>query len=132
VITVADASAVVAALLSEHGGAARERLAVEPELHVPHLADLEVLSALGTLRRGGSLSEDGARQARHNLGLLPLRRYAHAPFASRIWELRDNLTVYDAVYVALAEALGARLLTADARLARAPGARCQIEVLDGG
>ncbi len=129
-ITVADASTVVAALLSEHGGTARARLAAEPELHVPHLVDLEVLSALRTLHRNGSLSEQGARQARHKLGLLPLRRYPHAPFASRIWELRHNLTVYDAVYVALAEALGGRLLTIDARLAHAPGARCEIELLD--
>src|SRR6266540_2647815 len=88
-------------------------------------------AALPTMHRNGSLSERGVRQARHKLGLLPMRRYPHAPFGSRIWELRDNLTVYDAVYVALAEALGARLLTSDARLARAPGARCEIEVLDG-
>lgn len=130
-IKVADASTIVTALLSEHGGTARARLAAESELHVPHLADLEVLSALRTMHRNGSLSEHGVRQARHKLGLLPIRRYPHAPFGSRIWELRDNLTVYDAVYVALAEALGARLLTADARLARAPGVRCEIEVLDG-
>lgn len=130
-IKVADASTIVAALVSEHGGTARERLAAEPELHVPHLADLEVLSALRAMHRNGTLSEHGVRQARHKLRVLPMRRYAHAPFESRIWELRDNLTVYDAVYVALAEALGARLLTSDARLARAPGARCEIEVLDG-
>ena len=130
-IKVADASTIVAALVSERGGAARERLAAEPELHVPHLADLEVLSALRTMHRKGSLSDRGVRQALHKLDLLPIRRYPHAPFGSRIWELRDNLTVYDAVYVALAEALGACLLTSDVRLARAPGARCEIEVLDG-
>ena len=89
-----------------------------------------MLSALRTLHRDGALSERGARQARHKLGLLPLRRYPHTPFTARIWELRDNLTVDDAVYVALAEALGGRLLTTDARLARAPGVRCDIELLD--
>lgn len=130
-IKVVDASTIVTAVVSEHGGTARSRLAAEPELHVPHLADLEVLSALRTMRRAGSLSEHGARQAMEKLELLPVRRYPHAPFRSRIWELRDNLTVYDAVYVALAETLGASLLTADARLARASGTRCQIELLDG-
>jgi predicted nucleic acid-binding protein len=63
--------------------------------------------------------------------LLPLRRYPHGPLLSRIWELRDNLTVYGAAYVALAEALDAPLLTVDARLARAPGVRCQVELLNG-
>ncbi|HEV8649284.1 MAG TPA: type II toxin-antitoxin system VapC family toxin [Actinomycetes bacterium] len=129
--SVADASIVVAALLSEHGGAARTRLAAEPELHVPHLMDLEVLSALRVLHRNGSLSEHGARQARTKLGLLPLRRYPHGSLLSRVWELRDNLTVYGAAYVSLAEALDAPLLTADARLARAPGVRCQVELIAG-
>jgi hypothetical protein len=60
---------------------------------------------------------------------LPATRYPHAPFAPRVWELRGNLTPYDAVYVALAEALDCALVTADARLARAPGIRCAVEVL---
>src|SRR6266542_1950582 len=89
-IKVADASTIVTALLSEHGGTARARLAAEPELHVPHLADLEVLSALRTMHRNGSLSERGVRQARHKLGLLPMRRYPHAPFGSRIWTGRSS------------------------------------------
>lgn len=126
---VADASIVVAAILSERGAAATARLSAEAELHVPHLLDLEVLSAIRGLHRKGLLTGAGAMQARTKLGLLPVRRYAHAPLAARIWELRDNLTVYDAAYVALAEALRASLLTSDAPLANAAGPRCPIELI---
>ena len=64
-----------------------------------------------------------------DLGTLPLRRAPHRPLLARCWELRDNLTIYDAAYIAVAEALGVLLLTADARLAKAPGPTCTIEVL---
>jgi predicted nucleic acid-binding protein len=126
---VADASAVVTAILSDRGGAVATRLAAEDELHAPHLLDLEVLSAIRRLHRTGLLAETGAVQARTKLGLLPVRRYPHGPLAARIWELRDNLTVYDAAYVALAEALDATLVTADGLLAKAPGSRCTIELV---
>ena len=67
-----------------------------------------------------------------DLGTLPLRRTPHRPLLARCWELRGNLTIYDAAYVAVAEALGVALLTGDARLARATGPTCNIEVLPGG
>jgi predicted nucleic acid-binding protein len=60
---------------------------------------------------------------------MPLQRASHRPLLARCWELRDNLSVYDASYVALAEALGASLLTGDQRLAGAAGSRCHVEVL---
>jgi len=126
---VADASAVVAAILSERGAAAATRLSVEDELHAPHLLDLEVFSAIRGLNLKGLLADTAAVQARAKLGLLPVRRYPHGPLAARIWELRDNLTVYDAAYVALAEALEATLVTADAPLAEAAGPRCAIELV---
>lgn len=126
---VADASAVVAAIVSDRGEAAVARLAAQDELHAPHLLDLEVLSAIRRLYRTGLLAETGAVQARTKLGLLPVRRYPHGPLAARIWELRENLTVYDAAYVTLAEALDATLVTADGLLAKAPGSRCTIELV---
>ena len=126
---VADASAIVAAILSDRSEAAATRLSAEDEMHAPHLLDLEVLSAIRRLHRTGLLAETGAVQARTKLGLLPVRRYPHGPLAARIWELRDHLTVYDAAYVALAEALDATLVTADGLLAKAPGSRCAIELV---
>lgn len=77
----------------------------------------------------GWLDESGAQQALDDLAALNLVRAPHLPLMPRIWELRDNLTPYDAAYVALAEALGATLLTADARSTRAPGLRCEVELL---
>jgi predicted nucleic acid-binding protein len=92
------------------------------DLHAPHLIDVEVLSALRRLVAAGTVQPARAAQAVTDLLDLPIERYAHASVASRIWELRDNFSAYDAAYVALAEALsadGATLLTADLRLARA-------------
>ena len=110
------------------GDAARARLARDPALHAPHLVDLEVLSVLRR-QAAGLLDARRAGFALDDLVDLPLVRYPHAGFARRVWELRGNLTPYDAAYVALAEALGCPLVTADARLARAPGTRCDVEVL---
>jgi predicted nucleic acid-binding protein len=77
----------------------------------------------------GALDARRAGLALDDLAALPARRAPHRPLLARCWELRDNLTIYDAAYVALAEAMHATLLTADRRLARAPGPRCPIEVL---
>ena len=77
----------------------------------------------------GRLDARRAELARVDLVELPLHRAPHAPLLARCWELRDNLTVYDATYVALAELLDVVLLTADARLANAPGLRCELDVL---
>lgn len=79
--------------------------------------------------RGGALDLRRAALALTDLVELPLRRAPHRPLLARCWELRENLTVYDATYVALAEVLDAVLLTADERLANSPGPRCEIEVL---
>lgn len=111
------------------GDAARARLARDSVLHAPHLVDLEVLSVLRRQAGAGSLDKRRAGFALQDLVELPLTRYPHTPFARRVWELRGNLTPYDAAYVALAETLGCPLVTADARLARAPGIRCDVEVL---
>jgi predicted nucleic acid-binding protein len=91
--------------------------------------DLEVASALRRLLRAGVIDEDRAKQALADLVVHPLERYPHVALLPRIWELRHNLTAHDAAYGALAEALGAVLVTADARLAGAPGLRCAVELL---
>ena len=95
----------------------------------PHLLDLEVASALWGLVRRGALDAAVAHSALRQLAVLPVTRCDHRPLLPRCWELRHNLTVYDAAYVALAEAIGATLLTSDQRLVQAPGVRCEVELL---
>lgn len=111
-------------------GRLRERMA-EPgqSLHAPHLLDVEVLYVLRRASLQGNLSSERGREALEDLAALRISRYAHSPFAGRIWELRENVSAYDAAYLALAEALEAPLITRDTRLARAPGAQAEIEVL---
>ena len=123
---VLDASAAVQALLND--GQARLLVAAE-SLHAPHLVDAEVLSALRRLVGVGTLNaDDGARcvNAWSRIGLI---RYAAGPLLERIWELRQTISAYDAMYVALAEQLDCALVTADARLSGAPGLRCAVTVL---
>lgn len=107
---------------------ARGRLAGE-RLAAPHLIDVEVVSAWRRLAAAGHLDERRAGLARADLISIAIERVAHAPLPDRCWELRGNLTTYDAAYVALAELIDATLLTADARLAATPGPTCLIEVL---
>lgn len=97
------------------------------ELHVPHIFEIEVVSALRRHTIRGSSSERNA-QLIEDLTTMRLIRYPHAPLLQRIWELRDNITAYDAAYVALAETLVAPLVTLDARLSRAPGIHATIEL----
>lgn len=127
---VVDASVVAVALGDDgpDGDRARARLRGEV-LAAPELIDLEVVSVLRRQSASGQLDERRARLALDDLADLPIERARHVLLLRRCWELRDNLTVYDAAYVALAEALDARLLTADARLAKVPGIRCAVEVL---
>ena len=113
----------------DDGELARGRLAADPHLHAPSLVDLEVLSVLRRQAGAGTLDERRVDLAIRDLIDLPIARYPHLPFVRRSWELRHNLTPYDAVYVALAETLGCTLVTADARLSRAPGVGCPVEVL---
>lgn len=129
---VLDASAVLRALLPGAEADLLARLGSDRDLHAPHLLDLEIVSALRRLNRSRRLSADRARDALTDLSDLNLTRYPHELLLPRIWQVRENLTAYDAAYVALAEALEAPLLTADARLARSSGHRAAIELLAGG
>ena len=109
-------------------GQARERLA-EEDLHVPHLIDSAVTNALRGLVLGHRLDAKLAEQALAGLQRAELTRHPAASLTSKVWQLRTNLSAYDALYVALAERLDCPLLTSDARIARAAGPRCAIEVL---
>ena len=125
---VADASVAVLALLND--GAARASLATE-RVAVPHLIDAELAHALRSRIRREEITEDQGRVALDRWTRLGLRRFAAVGMLGRIWELRENVTAYDATYVALAEALDCPLVTADGRLGRAPGPRCAITVVRG-
>jgi predicted nucleic acid-binding protein len=129
-VIVVDASVLASALGDDgaDGDRARARLTGE-RLAAPQIVDLEVASVWRRAARAGRLDPRRARQALDDLADVPLDRAPHGPLMARIWALRENLTPYDAAYVALAEALGAPLLTADERLARSSGSRCPIEVL---
>lgn len=127
---VVDASIIVTGLADDgpDGDLVRARLRAE-QLIAPHVIDLEVASAWRRLVVAGDLDERRATLALEDLGSLRLERAPHGPLLHRCWELRPNLTMYDAAYVALAEALQLHLLTADRRLAKAPGIRCAVEVI---
>lgn len=127
---VVDASVIVTALADDgpDGERHRARLAGE-RLAAPHLLDVEVLSAWRRRAALGGLDERRMQLARDDLKSLPIRRVPHLSLLERCWELRANLATYDAVYVALAELIGAPLVTLDARLADAPGPTCSIELL---
>lgn len=128
---VVDSSAVLEALAA-HDPAPEliERLADDGDLHAPHLIDTEILHALRRLLRRRQISTERAHDARTDYAELTLVRYPHEPLNDRVWELRENLTAYDATFVALAEALDVPLVTCDTRLAAAPDSRARIEVYD--
>lgn len=127
---VVDASAVVEFLLQTPLGMRVEArlFGVVEDLHAPHLLDVEIVQALRRLVRAGDVLPARADEALDDLAALAIRRHAHFDLLDRAWELRDNLTAYDAMYVALAEALDAPLVTCDARLSTAPSHAAQIEV----
>lgn len=127
---VVDASVLAVALAddSSAGDQVRARLHGE-ELGAPELVDLEVTSVLRRVARSGGIDDRRARLALTDLRALPLLRAPHLPLLERCWELRENLTVYDAAYVALAESLEVALLTGDRKLAAASGPRCAVEIL---
>ena len=127
---VIDASVVIEILLGTPHGRR-----FESELHeratswnVPHLLDSETLQVLRSLVRARQLNPDRAAVAVQDLGHLDLVRHAHADLSSRVWELRHNLTAYDATYLALAEALDATLVTGDRGFTRVPDRRAPVEV----
>lgn len=123
---VVDASAALSALLND--GPARAALSTEP-LHVPHLVDSEVASGLRRRTLAGQLDASAARDALSTWQRLGMTRYPVVGLLDRVWELRANVSAYDATYVALAEQLRCALLTADHRLARAPGIICPVTTI---
>ena len=129
---VVDASVLATALGDDNddGRRARARLSGE-RLSAPELIDLEVVSVFRRLCAADQLDQARADQALADLDALRLDRVLHRPLLRRCWELRHNVTVYDAAYIALAEIVDAPLVTADRRLASAPGATCVFEVLAG-
>ena len=128
---VVDASAILEWLLQTPLGARVEvRLFRDgDELHAPHLLDVEIVQGLRRLVRTGEVSALRAAEAIADLTDFDVHRHAHSDLLARAWKLRDNITAYDAMYVALAEAIDAPIVTCDAPLARAPGHRARIEVI---
>lgn len=130
IVIVVDASVLVTALADDgqDGDQARTRLAGQ-RLAAPQIVDLEVASVLRRLTRTGQVPQRRAALAITDLIDLPIERAPHLPLLRRCWELKANVTVYDAAYIALAEALGVLFLTSDAKLARAAGTQCPIELI---
>ena len=128
---VVDASALLEVLLNTPAGARiGDRLSGTGEtLHTPHLLDLEVAQVLRRYAASGEMDPRRGQQALEDLADVPLVRYPHDLLLSRIWELRHNLTAYDAAYVALAEALAAPLVTRDAALASPSAHRARVELM---
>jgi predicted nucleic acid-binding protein len=130
-LIVVDASALIEVLL---GTSAASRLAERffadgETLHAPHLLDVEVAQVLRRYALAGMVDADRGAEAIEDLVDFPIARYPHQPFLSRIWDLRHNVTAYDAAYLALAEALAAPLVTRDAKLTSATGHQARIELI---
>lgn len=129
---VLDASVAIEWLLQTPNGArVSARLIREPSetLHAPQLVYLEVTQALRRLVAQGNTTASRAEEAIADMLALRVSIHPHRPYLRRIWQLRDNLTAYDAAYIALAESLDAVLLTCDSRLANAPGHYAKIELV---
>jgi predicted nucleic acid-binding protein len=130
-VIVVDASALLEALLQTPAAAAVEARLFDDglSLHAPHLIDLEVTQVLRRYAVTGQIEPARCQDALDDLQDFSLHRYQHDVLLPRVWALRHNLTAYDAVYIALAEALGATLLTRDRRLAAAPGHHARIDLV---
>jgi predicted nucleic acid-binding protein len=130
-VIVVDASALIEALLRTPAASTLERRLLNSgeTLHAPHLIDVEVAQVVRRYAANGDIDGERGGAALADLSDFPLRRYPHDFLLPRVWDLRNNLTAYDAVYVALAEALDAPLLTRDRRLAAAAGHRARIELV---
>jgi predicted nucleic acid-binding protein len=126
---VIDASALLEALLRTPAATAVERRLFDPQetLHAPHLVDIEVAQVIRCYAANGELDSERGRLVLADLADFPLFRYPHDFLLPRVWDLRNNLMAYDAVYVALAEALEAPLLTRDRRLAATTGHHAKVE-----
>lgn len=130
-LIVLDASAAIDLLV---GIGAHERIRERivrrgEDLHAPYLLDVEIVSGLRRLERDGRVTRERAAEALEDLRDLAVRRYPHLGLIERVWQLRHNVTTADAVYIALAEALDAPLITADGRLARAPAHAARVELI---
>jgi len=129
-VIVIDASAMIEALLrTSKAKAVDERLFGARTRHAPHLIDVEVAQVVRRLADRREIGADRGQAALQNLAVFPLIRHPHDVLLGRIWALRQNLTAYDAAYVALAEALGAALLTCDRRLAKAARRVVRVELI---
>jgi predicted nucleic acid-binding protein len=130
-VIVVDASVLLELLLQTQAAARVERWLFDPQhtLHAPHLIDVEVAQVVRRYVAIGDIDHARGRAAVMDLADLRLSRYPHDFLLPRVWELRSNLTAYDAVYVALAEVLDAPLLTRDRRIATAAGHRVRIELV---
>jgi predicted nucleic acid-binding protein len=128
---VLDASAALELLLraGRHPALVERVLRSGETVAAPHLLDLEVTQVLRRFVMAGELTEVRAREAIEDLRAMGIAKYPHTEFLERVWQLRANCTAYDAVYIALAEVLGAALITCDARLADVPGTRVGVEVI---
>ena len=128
---VADASAVIEVILNSAAGEDIAARLLDPTetIAAPSLVDVEVLQVLRRYNLSGDLDAERGEQAVEDFLALPIVRYPHELLVPRIWELRHNLTAYDAAYVALAEALDATLLTRDAHMAGAAGHEAQVELV---
>lgn len=128
---VIDASALLEALLRMPAAKAMEGRLFDRRktLHAPHLLDIEVAQVIRRYAASGEISSERGRIALADLADFPIRRYPHDFLLPRVWDLRHNLTAYDAAYIALAEALDAPLLTRDQRLAAAPGHYARVELV---
>jgi predicted nucleic acid-binding protein len=130
-VIVADASAVIDLLLGGDAAAPIAARLLDPAetVHVPHLLDVEVAQVLRRYALSGELDAERGERAIADLADFPFQRYPHTSLLERAWELRHSLSAYDAVYVALAEALEATLVTRDGRLARARAHSARIELI---
>jgi predicted nucleic acid-binding protein len=130
-VIVVDASALLEFLLQTPLGTRVEARLFrdEDELDAPHLVDVEVVQGLRRLVRTGDVSPGRAEEAIADLTDLDVHRHPHLDLLGRVWTLGDNISAYDAMCVALAEAIEAPILTCDGPLAKAPGHRARIEVV---
>jgi predicted nucleic acid-binding protein len=130
-LIVVDASALVEVLLRTPASAAVESHLFAPgqTLHAPHLLDIEVARVIRKYAARGEINDERGRMALGDLGAFFMQRSPHDFLLPRVWSLRNNVTAYDAVYIALAEALDAMLLTRDHRLAAAAGHRARVALV---
>jgi len=131
-MAVVDASVLVAAAVDTGPEGAWAEEILKGQLAAPHLVHVEATDVLRRLEIGGRVTSLEATSAQRDLRRLDIEPYSYAPFAERIWELRGNVSSYDAWYVALAEALGVHLATLDRRLANGAGPECSFLLPDQG